>query len=638
MFDPLFLSEMAKKFIRSRLWKYGLALVSAMLIGGGLSYWLNRNLNKRQEQEAFDVSPYTRKDAKESELEKIIEHHRVNKNDLPEWAKIGRFRFSRLDGGPLEAKKAELSGWHFSDLEKESLFHLYDKHSDKIVKLLKGASINWVWITYSNGFSLEYEKGNRELLREFIKKCHDNRIKVAAYISMTNMFWEHMFREMPKSRNWVLIQNNKPVLYYGIPTRFFADINNKEWREFMKKRTSLALDDEVDAIFYDNTDEVVDKGGIITFVSEVQELAEGKRKKQRRKNRALIYLSPHERSRRLKIYDVCDAIYSEFVKFPPGIRNGKCYVDNIRKIKYIRGAVGDWKPHQFEIQIYSGRYGGNLVSLKNLKLSIAEGVAFRSSPVTCLEGTFLKGLILDEEPQMKAWDAVCQYNTFLKNNEEYYVNTNQLSNLAVLVREMDGARETINMLNALIKENVMFDILEIERLKKDKLLKYRAILVPDFSFLNQKHVDMLDKYKKNGGKIYFVGRYLSKLATMRSPKSMLHKIIESEKVKDRFLYNLHGLSNGPIVKLEDKDVIVNITKGANNKIIMHFLNYSPKPKENLRVMVDLKDCASYINERNMRLFSPDYVGGKLKDVSIYNNKLEFVMPLLDTYNIVVIYS
>jgi hypothetical protein len=71
---------------------------------------------------------------------------------------------------------------------------------------------------------------------------------------------------------------------------------------------------------------------------------------------------------------------------------------------------------------------------------------------------------------------------------------------------------------------------------------------------------------------------------------------------------------------------------------MHFLNYSPKPKENLRVMVDLKDCASYINERNMRLFSPDYVGGKLKDVSIYNNKLEFVMPLLDTYNIVVIYS
>jgi hypothetical protein len=66
---------------------------------------------------------------------------------VPEWAQQGRFRFTRLDGGPLEVRKTTRSEWgkHFNEQQKEVLANLYSKYGDRMADLLAEANINWVW-------------------------------------------------------------------------------------------------------------------------------------------------------------------------------------------------------------------------------------------------------------------------------------------------------------------------------------------------------------------------------------------------------------------------------------------------------------------------------------------------------------
>src|SRR5438477_9307932 len=74
---------------------------------------------------------------------------------LPSWLKAGTVRFARFDGGPIETQKALRSAWAagFSPQDLEVLTNLYGAHGDRMIDLLVQARINFVWVTYSVGFS-----------------------------------------------------------------------------------------------------------------------------------------------------------------------------------------------------------------------------------------------------------------------------------------------------------------------------------------------------------------------------------------------------------------------------------------------------------------------------------------------------
>jgi hypothetical protein len=69
--------------------------------------------------------------------------------------------------------KAERTWWgkKFSAEEKDVLTHIYDRDFEQMLGLLKQAEFNWIWVTWSSGWSLkdeerepgEPEKGNRPL-------------------------------------------------------------------------------------------------------------------------------------------------------------------------------------------------------------------------------------------------------------------------------------------------------------------------------------------------------------------------------------------------------------------------------------------------------------------------------------------
>ena len=183
-------------------------------------------------------------------------------SSVPDWARPGRIRFSRWDGGPIETAKAMLSGWPgFNPPTPDYLYVMTNWYEPRTIKLLRRANVNLIWVTFSNGFSIPTEQRQREILRDYIDQCHRQGIRVMAYQSVANMFWEDMFEHVPRSQSWVSIgQDGKPVPYgaadatkMGRVTRYMADLSNLQWRDYLRQRIDLAIDAGADGIMYDNS-------------------------------------------------------------------------------------------------------------------------------------------------------------------------------------------------------------------------------------------------------------------------------------------------------------------------------------------------------------------------------------------------
>ena len=92
---------------------------------------------------------------------------------------------------------------HFSAAEKEVLGNLYTRHADRMIDLLAEAHINYVWLTWSVGYSWQEEAEQREQVRKFVAKLRGRGIRSGAYVCAVSMFWETMFRDEPRSVRWI---------------------------------------------------------------------------------------------------------------------------------------------------------------------------------------------------------------------------------------------------------------------------------------------------------------------------------------------------------------------------------------------------------------------------------------------------
>ena len=139
--------------------------------------------------------------------------YRAKPEDIPPWAEQGNFRFIRLDGGRIESWKAERTWWgrKFSPKERDVLTHIYDRDFDQMLGLLKQADINWIWVTWSSGWSLNDENENRKSLEKVVQRCHENGVHVSAYLSASNMFRKSAYRDDPETKNYGLWMHGIPI-------------------------------------------------------------------------------------------------------------------------------------------------------------------------------------------------------------------------------------------------------------------------------------------------------------------------------------------------------------------------------------------------------------------------------------------
>jgi hypothetical protein len=538
---------------------------------------------------------------------------------VPLWAEQGDFRFIRLDGGQIETWKAERTWWgnKFSTDEKEVLTHIYDREFDFMLSLLKQAEFNWIWVTWSNGWSLKDEAENQENLKKVIARCHENGIRVSAYLSASNMFPKSAYRDDPETRQYGLWMHGVPMFYAG-PTmtelqiswdRRLADARQPGWRAYLLKKAELAVDAGVDAIIWDNM--IGYNDGLAQLLDDTQRMAERKALETGR-TKVMVYANIHISPGRFGMNDLNEAIWEEDGKGTPGVWHGKWEVDNARKIKFLSGEKQLWQPLLYENDLYHcGPRERCIPSPSEQKLSIAEAYAFGAAASRNIEGRFLCALISHKPEAQAAWTAIAQYNHFLVEHPELYHQAAPAARIALISAEPRNP-----LADVFLKQSVFFETKVLAHMDKGMPLdQFKVLVVPaDLPKLSAEQRVRLDTFAAGGG-----------------------VIIRARKAEPGIAGRAEDACGGPRLSLEPRGYVLGqLTRKPDGRtLILHLLNYDHRaPAENVKVRLELKGLVQDLSSWEVKVLSPDVAQPQLSDLSLHGSVCEFILGRIEHYTVV----
>ncbi|HUT54190.1 MAG TPA: hypothetical protein VM658_12450 [bacterium] len=561
--------------------------------------------------------------------------------DVPEWAEQGNFRFIRIDGGRIETMKAERTWWgkEFSQDEKDVLTNIYGGRFDKMLALLQEARFNWIWVTWSNGWSLQEESENREQLKKVIARCHENNIHVTAYMSATNMFWKSTFKDDPETVKYGLFMYGLPIFYAGLPktgpqvnfARRLADVRFAGWRAYLVNKAALAVDAGVDAIFFDNI--IGDTEGMKILLSEAQRMAEEKARANGRP-KVMVYANVHISPSRFAINGQAEVIWEEAGKDTPGVWDGKWRTDNARKIKFLAGEKQPWQPLMYEYDVYHcGPRERCIPGPTEHKLAIAEAASFGAALSRNIEGRFLDALIRDEPEARAAWAAIAQYNSFIADHAELFHNVVPAARIALLSNS-----EKNPVADYFIQNNVIFETKVLKRIAQGRPLReFMALVVPfKIGALDDEQRGIIADFYSAGGVIFAA-----------EPESLAARIGLSDRGRMRSLPSpgpdlsdaVQSATGGPLLTVSNtRFLAANVTKKADaNTFIVHLINYDAAPNEKVKVTLDLGDDSGAVSAPEMKIFSPDEYAPSISDVSLQGGVLTFSIDKIMRYAVMMIH-
>src|SRR6202158_6234246 len=550
--------------------------------------------------------------------------YRAKPEDVPPWAEQGNFRFIRLDGGQIESWKAERTwgGDKFSAEEKDVITHIYDRDFEQMLVLLKQAEFNWIWVTWSNGWSLKDEHENRENLKKVIARCHENGIHVSAYLSASNMFWKSAYRDDPETKKYGLWMHGVPMFYAG-PTktdlqiswdRRLADARKPGWRAYLLKKAALAVDAGVDAIMWDNM--IGYNDGLAQLLDDTQRMAERKARETGRP-KVMVYANIHISPDRFGMNDINEVIWEEDGKDTPGVWNGKWQVGNARKIKFLSGEKQLWQSLKYENDIYHcGPRERCIPGPAEQKLSIAEAYAFGAATSRNIEGRFLSALINGEREAQQAWKAIAQYNHFLVEHRELYHQAAPVARIALISAEPHNP-----LADEFLKQSVFFETQVLAHLDKGVPLdRFKVLVMPaDLPKLSTEQKARLNTFTAGGG-----------------------VIIRAGKAEPGIVARAEAAAGGPRLSLEPRGYVLGqLTRKPDGRtLILHLLNYDHQvPAENVKVrlelsgLVDLREIKD-LSGWEVKVLSPDAAQPQFADLSLHGSVCEFTLRRIEHYTVV----
>jgi hypothetical protein len=545
--------------------------------------------------------------------------YRAKPEDVPSWAEQGNFRFIRLDGGRIESWKAERTWWgkKFSAKEKDVLSHIYDRDFDQMLDLLKQADFNWIWVTWSNGWSFEEEDQNRENLKKVVVRCHENGIHVSAYLSGSNMFRKSAYQDDPETKNYGLWMHGIPMFYAG-PTksdlqiswnRRLADTRKPGWRAYLLKKAELAVDAGVDAIVWDNM--IGYNDGLAQLLDDTQRMAERKAQETGRP-KVMVEANVHIAPDRFAMNDINEVIWEEDGKDTPGVWNGHWQVDNARKIKFLSGEKQLWQPLKYENDLYHcGPRERCIPSAAEQKLSIAEAYTFGAATSRNLEGRFLAALIKGEPEAREAWTAIAQYNHFLVEHRVLYHQVVPVAQIALISAGPQNA-----LADEFLKQSVFFETKVLAHLDKGVPLDRFKVLVmpPNRPKLTAEQKARFGTFTASGG-----------------------VIIRAGKADKEIVARAETAARGPRLSLESRGYVLGqLTRKPDGRtLILHLLNYDHHAAaENVKVRLDLNGLVEDLSRWEVKVLSPDETRPQLAVLSLHRRIVEFTVRRIEHYTVV----
>jgi hypothetical protein len=583
--------------------------------------------------------------------------------EIPEWAQVGKFNTARWDGGPIEAEKGRLSGWpHWEENDPENILTAVSSfYGLETVSWAKRAGLNWLWVTWSVGFSHETEQKQWDILKRYIKACHQNDIRVTAYISGANMFHEDMADFVPESVNWwMLDKNGKPIPYgaakysrYGV-TRYMADTQHPNWLPYQRVRIRQALKAGVDGFWVDNIGSNKYEQSIYDLVDMIFD------ESKEFDTLPLVCFNMHRGSLALARYTNClstedgfePGYYTDtdddnsansvsFDAFEGDLNSGDGQlVCNIGILKYQWAVSEGWRPSSIE---YGKRHNGvsrmvDVMAPEKWQLCLAECKMFHNSLEPYFEGIFMRDLVAGDSLAHACLDAMGQYNHFFTRHQDYFTHPKSIVPLAVIAPYEGGTieRELISDLNFLSSYNLQYDVLFNEDISKRSLQKYKVIVIPDGVDVTAKEKEVIAQWSQDGGICLLMG------APHKSWSDLYVQKSEGSLKKDGLQYFDPPLTMPDLVKelkpllesiqtvtLEAPPFVLHyaVSQQESKRTIIHLLNYSQKTVYNVKI---------HINSQVSRgkIISPDFPKDHITEIK--NHKGVFTIPRLDTYALIVV--
>ncbi len=536
---------------------------------------------------------------------------RPSRDSVPEWAKPGRIRFTRWDGGPVETAKAFMSGWPgFNPSIPDYLYVMTNWYDPQTVALLHEASFNTVWVTFSVGFSIPTEHRQRDILRRYIDECHRQGIRVVAYQSVANVFWEDMFEQVPESRNWIRFERDGRPMPYGAGiyqkmgrvTRYMADLSKPAWMDYLKRRIDMAIDAGADAIMYDNC-----------FDPHLgQAFEEIYRYATTRKKDMLIMANFHksdfifnriinaittEEGGEAGVFSEANVLNSRFKPEHPFMLRveGGLLANNIGRFRIFQNLSEGWKPVHIESRMRElGVPETHMMPAERQQITLAENMMFSTANETFVEGAFAYRLWHRDPETMDIWRAIGAYNRFLADHEEYYTDIRSLASLAVVI---DNRSNPVALLNALSGRNVIYDVLYEHELSADRLKRYAAVALIDADLVRDRALKALEEYLSGGGQLFAVGKAATRdeRGQPRSqPAFLTRKTGKGECTWYETLPPIDDLARAllaadrpPAVRVTAApSVLYNyVEQPGKDRIVVHLLNYTLRPAPPVKVAV-----------------------------------------------------
>jgi hypothetical protein len=467
--------------------------------------------------------------------------------------------------------------------------------------LLERAHVNWIWVTWSVGFSNQTEAPQQALLRKYIEECHRHGIHVTAYLSIGNIFWEDMFAHVPESKDWLLKINGKPVPYgtadygaVGQVTRYLADLSLEAWQQYTLARVVAAVEAGADGVMFDNNSSYYSRDLLEQFTARAL--------KEARKINPHVLLSSNYGRDMLIAARTENALTSE-QGWEPGIFDSPgpapdrwnslpdfvnvssgLLVMNAGLLRTLWAVSQGLRPVAVE---YGNRHSGdrflNMFSPAHQKLALAECAAFHAANEQYHESLTLRDLYFGESDALDNWDAVADYNAFFQKYAQFYQQPISLARIAVIV---DSAVTDLAFLDTLAAHNVIYDVVFEQDATSAKLSQYLFVIAaPSVALRPQWR-----RYEE------------------LHPEDLAAASPVAVSAPDSVLVNMHGQSTG--------------------RTIVHLLNYG----DTTAIDIDLKLPGRF---SSAQLLSPDIEVGSIP-LSTDGSLTQLRVPELRTYDLVVL--
>jgi hypothetical protein len=554
---------------------------------------------------------------------------------------IADFDFVTNPKSANKRKESELAQWAQRGKIRFYRAGVDAAHLDRMFEMFKEAHINIVMLqvpTPTDTQSAEYRS-----YKDFFDRCHAAGIKVmydggngAQPVRLNSISLESVLLH-PHMRQWIS-QDEYGIPRWRTPRRaFWPDLSNKEYRNEVLKVAEIAIDAGADAFYYDWA--IGKTADLVGFFAELRDLT------NRKKKNIPMYGNCKGN---ILVEKLCDFTKTEAIE-EPGIWDGK-WVNNVAQARFYYAAGDGWKPYESKYEgadpgaPHPGAHDVKEGMKCGWKRPMAEAAAFQSHWVIAEAGrSMFQGWVLkNNDLAMTAWNDICLYNGFLREHEALYTDVRAVSNIGLLAPpaipsfELRLARSPLY--NALGEMNFVYDVLLIPELSDADLTAYKALVVPDITWMDDKHLRLLERYRQAGGQILTVGSSDSvrKVSTATLPAATCQDI-QKQPVREEFKRELLRLSGDPLVTIRNPGfVIANLVKKrGSGRVIAHFVNYS-QPADDVNVRLNLAGVVSQIDPKSIRLLSPDNVSKQLKDLSVRGTEVAFTIPRIEIYGVVVI--